>query len=228
MPIEPEPLNARDAEGAEEHQEPQSNRQDAKDAKKNGTRIKSKANDIRLLRAQGVLLVAQLVPDADKHSLNQGLNRKGTRLGRMCTVHLIGPGVHIRGAPGEPKREAQHAAPPVRTLCVGDTASAVTGGHRLAPDFAKALVSGLERHRTPRPDTPPARFPSSQRGFDSPHPLSSSRGISAGDRRFSAVPASRRSSRLAGRSGARVRRHRQGRQRLRLTLRCGSGNRTSR
>jgi hypothetical protein len=92
-------------------------------------------------------------------------------LGRMCTVHLIGPGVHIRGAPGEPKREAQHAAPPVRTLCVGDTASAVTGGHRLAPDFAKALVSGLERHRTPRPDTPPARFPSSQWGFDSPHPL---------------------------------------------------------
>jgi hypothetical protein len=64
MPIEPEPLNARDAEGAEEHQEPQSNRQDAKDAKKNGTRIKSKANDIRLLRAQGVLLVAQPVPDA--------------------------------------------------------------------------------------------------------------------------------------------------------------------
>jgi hypothetical protein len=105
-------------------------------------------------------------------------------LGRMCTVHLIGPGVHIRGAPGEPKREAQHAAPPVRTLCVGDTASAVTGGHRLAPDFAKALVSGLERHRTPRPDTPPARFPSSQRGFDSPHPLSPSRGVSAGHRRF--------------------------------------------
>lgn len=62
----------------------------------------------------------------------------------MCTVPLISVQAYTLAARHEaPPKRPQNAAVPVRTLCVSDTAGAVTGGHGPTPDFAKALVSGL-------------------------------------------------------------------------------------